>query len=277
VAKAHPFFFTSRKRDKSRDVRAHELIDTFPNQLVVEGLRPLGFELGEARINNPPRAGQRVDPMQLTRVDTNDCHPDDVIVTTTWWPVSDENRDDRKRMPRAHTDLEKELLEVWERYFPELARARVRLSPDLHPLLPAGYEDRFDMRFRERQGAPYLSLQRHDDNRRPYKGNELRTAVFLSVLAGVPRRKVGYVGAWGLDGIATLVWAALLRERHAALLGEPGLVMAELVGAPIPRLPTDYRWIREWRAEILFRFPVGSPPQQLGSARPAARRPQRAA
>jgi hypothetical protein len=113
------------------------------------------------------------------------------------------------------------------------------LSPDLQHLLPAGYEDRFDMRFRERQGAPYLSLQRHDDNRRPYTGNELRTAVFLLVLARLPQRKVGSVRAWGLDGIATLVWATLLRERHAGLLREPGLVMAELVGAPIPRLPTD--------------------------------------
>ena len=140
-----------------------------------------------------------------------------------------------------------------------LARARVRLNPELHRLLPTGFEDRFDMRFRQEQGAPYLTLQRHDDKRRPYKGKELRTAVFLLRLPRLPRRDVGYVGTIGIDGIANLVWGHLLRRRHADLLREPGFVMVELVGAPLPERPTDYRWALGWRAEILFRVPLDAP------------------
>jgi hypothetical protein len=277
VPHAHPFVFTNKKRDKTRKVRPHEVIDTLPSQLVVEGLRPLGYELGETRINYPLPGGQQVDPMQLARVDTSDCRPKDVIVTTTRLPLSDPLRDFKKYLQRAYTDLEQELLEVWQAFLPELARARVRLNPRYHQLLPAGREDRFDMRFRQEQGARYLTLQRFEDKRRPYKGDVLRTAVFLLCLPRLPRRTCGYVGAWGLDGVATLVWAHLLRRRHADLLRAPVFVMAELVGGPIPERPTDYRWVEEWQAEVLLRVPLGDPPRESQPASPASRTSRRAA
>lgn len=257
---AHPFYFLVAKRDLTRDLREFMTRDQFANQLIVEVLRQIGFALGDALVNNPPPAKWQDQPTQLAHVDTSRFRPEDVVTTSTRWPVSDEEAGGRKRVARAYTDLEQELLEVWSAYFSHLSRDQVRLHPDLHRLLPPGFENRYDMAFREEEGACYYELRAHHERgHRPYKGDEKRTAAFLLHLPRLPKRSVGYVGMWSLDGTSTLVWAHLLWKRHADLLKEPGFVMAELVASPIPERPTDYRWMLDWRAEILFRAPLEAP------------------
>lgn len=256
---AHPFSFLVRRRDKKRDLRCFQLADVEANRYLEAALRRHGFELGETRINNPPRAGEEVDPTQLLHVDTDDCLPEDVIFSSIRLPADDPYRDYKKSMERAYTDLEQELIDVWTGALPIVSRGRVRLSPELARRLPDEYKDRFDMRFGQREGAEYLTLQAFDEkHRHTYEGDELRTAGFAMRLAKLPKRDVGYVGIWGLDGTSTLNLAYQIRHRHWDLLAEPGFAMIELVGDAIPERPTDYRWMLDWRAEVLFDVPFAA-------------------
>lgn len=273
MPQAIPFFFLVAKRDLNRDLREFMVRDGLANQLTIDVLGRFGFALGPARVNNPPPTSWPDDPTQLVHVDTSDCHPEDAIVTSTRLPVHDEETGCRKRVARAYTDLEQELLEVWSLYFSLLARDQVRLQPHLHRLLPRGFENRYDMIFREEEGACYLQLRAHHvRGHRPFQGAEKRTAAFVLRLPRLPARDVGYVGIWGPDGTSTLVLAHQVWARHPELLREPGFTMLELVAAPIPERPTDYRWTLDWRAEILFRVPIEAPERRSRGSAP--RRPR---
>jgi hypothetical protein len=275
---AHAFLGVVDTHDKSRDVRCFQLRDGEANQNTRVTLGRFGFEFGETRINNPPLAGQKVDPTQLARIDTDGWRPEDSVVATTRPAVSDTKRDFKKCLPRAYTDLEHEIINVWQCCLPEVSRGRVNLNPELVRFLPPGFEDRFDMRFRQREGACYLTLQRFGDNRRPYTGNVPRTAAFLLRLPSLPKREFGFVGLWCPDGTSTLALSYLIRYRHADLLREWGFLMAELVCcSPIPKRPTDYHWMLDWQLEPLFHVPLDELPGELRSVRPADRKPRRAA
>jgi hypothetical protein len=274
----HPFYCLVAKRDFSRDLRPFQCRDCVACQQVIAALARIGFELGEERLNNPPPVEWTEDPTRLAHVDTSDCALEDRLLTGTRLPGSDDPELCRKYVARGHTDLEQELIEVWKAFLPILGRDRVRLHPELYRLLPAGFEDRYDLSFYEGEGAPYKDLCAYDGrNHKPQLGNELRTAAFLLHLPRLPHRNVGYLGFWSLDGVSTLVWSKLLRYRHADLLREPGFVMAELVGVPTPGRPTDYRFTHDWRAEILIKVSLDSFPQIPLPTSSAQRAPSRAA
>jgi len=262
VPLVHPFYFLVARRDSNRDLRPFQCRDAVACTQMLAALARFGYQLGEERLNNPAPVEWEVDPTQLALVDTSDCVCDDLLLTTTRWPVSDDPELSRKYVARAYTDLEQELLDLWRTWLPVLGRDRVMLHPELRRLLPPGYENRYDMLYREEEGARYKKLRRYSDtDHRPVVRNERRTAAFLLRLPRLPHRDVGYLGIWSLDGTSTLVWSKLLRYVHADLLCEPGFVMAELVHAPIPERPTDYRWTSDWRAEILLRVPLDSTPE----------------
>jgi hypothetical protein len=262
VPYVHPFYSLVAKRDFSRDLRPFQCRDCVACQQIIAALARLGFELGEERLNNPPPVERSADPTRLAHVDTSDCAPADRLLTGTRLPGSDDPELCRKYVARGHTDLEQELIDVWKAPLPVLGRDRVLLHPELHRLLPDGFEDRYELTFYEGEGAPYKELRAYDGrSHKPRQANELRTAAFLLHLPRLPHRKTGYLGFWSLDGTSTLVWSKLLRHRHADLLRDPGFVMAELVGVPIPKRPTDLGFTLDWRAEILFQVSLGSLPQ----------------
>jgi hypothetical protein len=271
MKRVHPFFFMIQRHDKKRRPRPHEVVDVWAMWNIGETLARLGYRLGGARINFPPPAAGALEPTDLARVDTSDCGPGDLILTTTRVPVGPEHWF-KKQVPRGGTDLELELKEVWSLLVAISTRARVLLQEHLAALLPQGFENRFDMRFYQNaEGAPYSTLQaRGEPSRQRYAGDELRTAAFLLHLPKLPRRECGYLGVWTPTGAMTVVWTELLRERHADLLRAPGFAMAELVGPPIPERQTDYRWTRDWRAEILLHVPATTD-------EPARRRPSKPA
>jgi len=259
---AHPFYVLVARRDSNRDLRSFQCRDAVACSQIIAALAKVGYELGEERLNNPPPVEWDADPTQLALIDTSDCFCDDLLLTATRWPVSDDPELCRKYVARAYTDLEEELLEVWRKWLPVLGRDRVMLHPELRRLLPPGFANRYDMLFYEEEGARYKKLRSFSDtDHRPVVGNERRTAAFLLRLPSLPNRDVGYLGIWGLDGTSTLVWSKLLRYVHTDLLLEPGFVMAELVHAPMPERATNYRWAVEWRAEILLRVPLASTPE----------------
>jgi hypothetical protein len=261
----YPFLLLIAERDQKRDLRPFQNRDAVASMLAIDGLRSSGFEFGDVLLNFPPPRSQGRVPAS---VDTSFCRGDDLILTTTRLPLSDDTQDNRKRIRRAYTDLESELLAEWKPYLPILGRERVKLDDSLCDALPPGYEGRFDMCFYEAHGAPYRRLKAMDGRRTPLRsGNGLRTAAFLLRLPALSNRRTGYIGLWGLDGTATLVWAYLLRHRHADLLREPGFVMAELSGSDIPRRPTNLRWALDWNAKILIHQRL---PQPGGRARRAA-------
>lgn len=274
MKRVHPFFFMIQRRDKKRRLRPHQIVDSWPMWNIGAALAPLGYELGDARINFPPPAETYREPTQLVPVDTSEFHPDSLLMTTTRIPVGPEG-DFKKQVSRGYTDLEAELEEAWRQFVQISTRGRVLAREHLAPRLPQGFENRFDMYFYQNvEGAPYRLLGAIGEPRRPFADAKLRTVAFLLRLPRLPRRGFGYLGVYAMSGPGILIWSHLLRERHPDLLREPGFVMAELVGDSIPEHRTDFRWIRDWRAEILLSLPIrGDAPARQRAAKP--QRPSR--
>jgi len=251
----HSCYWLIADGDKKRPDRPFQVRDALAGEQIREALRLQGYAAGEAFLNFPPQPGEQREG--LAHVDTSMCRKGDLIGSNTRIPISDLAQGARKKVPRGFTDLEEEIMDEWKPYVSSVSRLVVQLHERLHHRLPAGYENRRRMTIYEAPCAPYNELSRCDGSAaRPYAGKELRTPVFKLRVNRMQKRNVGYLGTWGVDGNATLIWSCLLRRRYPELLRKPGFVMAELVGGRVPERPFDLRWTLDWHLEILIDEPL---------------------
>lgn len=251
----HSCYWLIADGDKKRPDRPYQVRDALAGEQVREALRREGYAAGESFLNFPPQPRERCEG--LAHIDTSVCRPRDLIGTYTRIPISDLDQGARKKVPRGFTDLEAEMMDEWRPYVSSASRLVVQLNERLHQRLPPGFENRRRMSIYESECAPYNELSRCDGSpQRPYAGEELRTPVFKLRVTRMKEREVGYLGIWGVDGNATLIWSCLLRHRHPELLCKPGFVMGELVGGRVPGRPFDLRWTLDWRLELLIDEPL---------------------
>ncbi len=243
----HLFLSLFPPHDSTRRPGLSQLRDALAAMLVVDALFHQGFRLGNVLFNFPPFGNDASDTLAAVNAHADEG---DLITTATRAPVSDEEQGDLRPVRRGYTTLEEAVLRVWERYFRVLSRGHIILDRGLCELLLAGYADRSDIFFFRAKGARYKML-----GRRRYQG-PARSAAFLvrerELWPGGP----GYLGFFGMDAVTTLIWAYLLRERHPELLSEPGFVMVELSGPPLPIRPTDLSFADAWKAQVLIQKPL---------------------
>ncbi len=259
----HPVYSLISDGDQSREDLPFQVRDALSGEQVRQPFFAQGYALGDEILQTPPQPGHQGDPH--AKIDTSHCKPTSVLQTFTRHAGSDLVQGARKKLKRACTDLEDDIIEEWNHFVPVSSRLHVTLAERLWHLLPPGYENRRDMFFYESPGAPYKRLSVCDGRPpRPYAGEERRTAAFLLLLPQLGQRKVRYLGTWAPSGTANLIWGCQLRHRHPELLMEPGFVFAELIGETIPERSFGLRWTLDfWRVEILIHEPVRSTgPQQ---------------
>ncbi len=230
--KVHSLGYSLSPKDSTRRPGIHERRDQTAALQLQPVLAGLGYEPGEPIFNSPP-ASPRVQPPY--QIDLSFVAPGDLLLHTTRPPMDDEVVGGRKKIDRAQTDLEDRIFGLWRRYLERCARYEMVLQRWLYDLLPAGYESHREMHFYERTGAPYKSLNdRAGSGNRATGCGERRTAAFLLRVDEAWEGGPGYLGAFGLDGVATLVWACRLRRDLCDLLARPGFVFAELENTGIP-------------------------------------------
>jgi len=145
---------------------------------------------------------------------------------------------------------------IWDPYVEILARSHVKLAPALRPALRAGFENRQDMVLYQRNGAWYKSLNALDGRGWRTWSASPRTPAFLLYVDELWPGGPGLVNAFGMDGVATEVWAYRLRRDFAYLLDAPVFAMVELEGGGIPERPFDLRWALDWKIEVAIEEPL---------------------
>jgi hypothetical protein len=255
----HIFSFFVARRDKTRPLKIHQRRDLAAAIEILRVLLRMGYELGESILSFPPEKSPPPEGPEgsLYPVDLSFVKPGDVLLQTTRPPIHDVHESPRKKVERGFTDLERPLFDVWGQYIAHCARSHMELHEALHDALPAGYENRRGMEFREAIGAPYKALNDFvGSGWRNTPKSERRTSAFLLRVEEAWEGGPGLIGAFGVDGTATLVWAYRLGRDLSHLLEEPGFVVAEMKNTGVPDRPTDLRWAMDWKVEVLFRYQV---------------------
>lgn len=223
---------------------------------LVSALQEQGFALGDMIFNFPPQQRVRnhfTEP--LHQVDLAFAKEGDALLHATRPPLDDRLKGGKRRMSESYTDLELTMLKHWKKYIARCARSEVMLNEDLHALLQEPYADRRHMTFRLSEGAPYKTLNDCVSGREATTNaaSERRTAVFLLRIDAFKPGGPGFIGAFGMDSTATLVWAYRLRHDLRELLAAPGFVMAELTNTGLPARPDNMKWALDWGVRILLR------------------------
>jgi hypothetical protein len=243
---------------------------------IVQALRARGFEYGEPVLNMPPEAlpESLCRDEDLYKIDLSFARPGDLLLQMTRPPLSDQDEGDRKKVLRGYTNVEKALFNAWEEVFEVCSRKHVKLAAPIWAKLAQGFRDRKDIEFYESQAAPYKELNALDGKGwHPLKADSDRTAAFLLYVKEAWRGGPGFLGAFGMDGTSTLVWAYRLARDFAHLLLVPGFTFVEIECGEIPQRATDLTWAEDWHIEIIAEYrdklPLDLVPEFPGASSPA--------
>lgn len=253
----HIFEYFCSPRDRSRKRTVVQTRDLGAALELIGAFSELGYRVGMQVLNYPPPVGS---PSTLLEIDCSGMKAGDILLTCTRPPLSDREQGDRRRVPNGCTNLEEWTDRVWKRYFAILSRSHAQLQPWLHSQLPSGYENRRDVFFLTTENANYSLMNACDGSGRRKFRETRRTAAFLVVHPELWPGGPTYVGAFGLDGHATLAQAYLVRNRHPELLTQPGFHMMELQYVPVSERVPDLSWALEWKLELLFSVPPATMP-----------------
>ncbi len=245
----HLFLSFQNPHDSGRPVALHSVRDALAAYEVAAALYLQGYAPGEVLLNYPPA---EFGSQEVMKIDRSRIARGDILLTATR-PSRDQKGYGRKWVRPGNTDLEGEIQAAWDHYCISIDRYYVRLHPRLNSLVAPGYEDRREVFFLERRGAPYKATRAQD--RREDRGCEPRSAAFLVRIPRLGKDGPVYVGIFAMDGACNLVWAHLLRHRYSDLLRRDGFTMVELVQSPIPERTPDMRWADAWRADVIVHEP----------------------
>ena len=260
----YPLFYYQRPRSKDRRVRLGFHVDVAAAWTVAGALEREHFLLGEMFFNYPPPKRNQA---PLLPIDTSALRPSDLILTSTRFESEPEDPElnPRKRVQRGHTTLEQDIESAWRRFIHISERLRVAVHPHVAAYFEPGYENRFYIRFHEAESAPYRKLTEptlRGVDRKPPPATVGYVLRLDELWPGGP----GYLGFFGLDSTMALLFATLLRHRHADLLTEEGFAIVELNGAAnVPARAPDMRWGFAWESRVILRAPAQLAPNQLSA------------
>lgn len=151
-----------------------------------------------------------------------------------------------KPRKKCFHEIEAPFEDAWRPYFAMKRRNFLTLTPEYRALLPDAFADRWWIELYQRQGSRYKRLAGI-----PRPRNEQRTCAFIL------NRTDFYQGAsltsfFAMDGLANLIFAKLVSERHPKWFVEPGFRMIELVGTPLPKQIRDLDFADDWELVSLI-------------------------
>ena len=257
---AHPFLYAPPRLHHERPLSLVPARDSEANFELRMALHDYGYGFGTTVLNLPSqkRNFKLLRPAEQRIVNLAFLGPKDRFVCTTRPPLSDFIQDDRKKVEPSNTSIEDTIFQHYWRYFDRLSRSSIRFSEQANACLPRSKKNRGEMGFYQ-FGCTYSSLGELDGKQLP--PGILRDSTLACLLSveelwpGGP----GFVGAWGLNAIATLVWNFLLRDRYSALLENKGLTVVELETTDVPLQPDTYEWARDWHVTPLMETKVELP------------------
>jgi len=255
----YDFVFPLDPSDKAKLTKLHAVRDASATKQLTSPFSKQGFEYDGPIFNRRPGprllAGEADDDREpaIVPVDYSFLRSNDLVVQACRPPLDDHHSGTRKRVPRSYTDLELLFLEAWRPYLEYCARDKVCVASAYRPLLRGEYANRREIVFHLNGcGATYRRLNAIDGRGGRSAAVGDRTALFLLRLQEAWPGGPGFVCAFGLDGVSTLVWCYRLGKDLKHLLTKPGFVMAELEVQEIPEHPLTMHWCREWKIETLF-------------------------
>jgi len=283
--RVYPFSYFLPPRDRSRRPRIQMQRDMAACLEVVPALLEHGFRYGEPLLNFPPPPQPKgAPPPPPLHVDTSFLGAGDLILTMTRPPLDDSggtledgkgsraghdqgregscggptpgSRPNRKLVGRGLTDLEELLFESWKPRLHLCTRLKLLLPREVYKDLEPGFELQREMHFKEGPWAPFKQPNGPRGRGRKSSAEKPHTALFLLRVEQAWPGGPGMLGAFGMDGMSTLLWAYRLGRDLRHLLLEPGFVVADLEIGTLPARPTDLRWAMDWPIQVVLRHAV---------------------
>ena len=249
------FTFALSRHDYDRPLRPFQRRDGLASQLLLGALARLGYAYGEPILNQPP-VEPPGDPFNepLLPLDLSFVRAGDLILQVTRPPIHDLHDDSMKQVERGYTDLEQRLFELWTPHFlAHCSRAQIYLAPEQACLLRQGYHDHGCMVFMQKGDcAPLLRVKREPRLCFRHFSGSNKTAVFVLNLPELWKGGPGYLGAFGMTGVTTMILAYRLAHDLQALLARPGFYVYELECGTVPERATDLRWTLDWKLEPML-------------------------
>ena len=247
--RVHPFSYSLSPKDNNRDVRPFQRRDVAAAMELQSALVERGFMPGESILNPLPyKAAERE---ELLQVDMESVGSEDLILLTTRPPIDDVRQGDRKQVRRGFTDLEHCVFTACRPFIAKSSRSHIILEDAMSRHLQQGFGGLAEMVFSQKhEGARFQRLNSHDGKGWQRQPGPPATAAFLLHVGSLWDGGPGLLCAFGMDGIATLGWAYLLRHRLPDKLEGPRFLVARLGLRPVPRRPTNLRWAEDWDVDL---------------------------
>ncbi len=249
----HPFLYSAPRHDHNRPAHFAWPRDPEANSQLQIALSAQGFHFGRTILNVP---GEKVRydlaPVnELRRVELPFVRAGDALTLATRPPLSDGWHGDAKRIEVSNTTLERIILDLYSRYFVTCARSYLQLSEEAARYLPNSKKNRQMMTVFQ-YGFAYQYLQAAGSSRSKRSPLGPTSPGFLLRVDELWPGGPGFVGAFGMNAIATLALCMQLRFRFSDLLSRRGLTMVELTPTEMPDQPATYDFMLDWNVEEVF-------------------------
>jgi hypothetical protein len=210
---------------------------------------PLGYRYRGAIFNFPPNG------RGPSSYDGSDVSAGSLIIQPTRPPMNDGELPDRKKTLRSCSELEKRLFKgPLARWFIRCSRVEIVLTDAAARVSPA-IAERQSLLFYQNRAAHYRTYGSPQSGCFRHFNGERLTAAFLVHTEQAWPGGPGYLVAFGMRGIDTLVWCYLLATRYAHLLCTTPFVMAELRTGDCPERIDTMAFADSWEATILGQAP----------------------
>src|SRR5262249_28855370 len=176
----------------------------------------------------------------------------DLLLLTTRPPMHDHLFPARRRGRRSWTSLEEDLFNgPLSRWIERSTRPDMVLTPAAAAVSPR-IPERQTMEFRMHFGAWYRRYGSSVTGEwRNFEPALPLTVAFLVYAKHAWPGGPGFLGAWGMDPMATLAWSWQLATQLPRLLCSTPFALAELAIPSLKDAPTSMSFTRAWEVDLL--------------------------
>ena len=237
---------------QSKNVRSriHQLRDGDAFSELAAALYSRNYSYGGLFLNLPPD-----EPERVSSVDVSFLTSLDLLVLNTRPPVHDIEEEVNRPVPESHTDLEERIFQAVQRYFEKCSRSHILLAKPIAKQLPSQFRNRANIMFRQNLNGSYLKHRAYGERLWQKPAVEGLTAFYLIQVPHLWEGGPGLLAAFGMAGTETLAWNYLLRTRFPHWIRTYEFLMAEVLPAKLPPLPTDLSFADNWDVKPILSIP----------------------
>lgn len=241
------FAYLSRGR-KGEDPLPQRTRDAEAALALQPALHLRGYHYAGPIFNYPP---DKPNPREPVAFDDSFLRPCDLLVLTTRPPLDDLIDGVRGLIPRSHTTLEARVFACMRRHLVHCSRARVTVA-ELHTRDCAEIAKLGNIQFRQKSGAAIDAVLGHNDGRwQRGKREEPVTVAYLIHERQAWASGPGLLASFGMSGVDTLGWNAILARKHADLVASVPFLMAKISAPPRPQQPQTLDFLHDWKVQLV--------------------------